>query len=184
MAAILTSFLQRRRLAIVAPYLRGDVLDLGCGDAMLLSRLKAGQTYVGVDGRAPLVSRLRECYPAHQFYQRDLDRQPLELPGRFDTIVLLAVVEHLSRPDWVFAQAAEHLHPGGRLLMTTPSPFGNWVHQVGAHIGLFSLEAMQDHKMIFTQATLSDCLERNGLRVVLYERFLFGGNQLFVCEAC
>jgi SAM-dependent methyltransferase len=183
MPPLLTNFLQSQRLRMVAPYLQGSVLDLGCGDAVVLTRLRPDQAYVGVDGRAELVASLQKRHPGYQFYARDLDREPLSLSGRFQTIVLMAVIEHLSQPGRMLSQIGRYLDAGGRLLITTPSPFGNRVHQVGARAGLFSLEAMRDHKVIFTEATLSHQLWHNGLRVSRYRRFLLGCNQLFVCEA-
>jgi SAM-dependent methyltransferase len=180
---VFTSFLQRQRLKIVRPYLRGDILDLGCGDAALLPLVGPGQAYTGVDGRGALVADLRGQYPQREFYQRDLDREPLAVPGRFDTIVMLAVIEHLSDPARILRQLPGCLKPGGQVLMTTPSPVGDRVHQVGARAGLFSMEASQEHNIIFTPAVLREYLERNGLHLSEYRPFLLGGNQLFVCTA-
>jgi 2-polyprenyl-3-methyl-5-hydroxy-6-metoxy-1,4-benzoquinol methylase len=182
-APLFTGFLQRQRLKMVRPYLQGDILDLGCGDASLLAWVSPGQVYVGVDSRAPLVANLKRRFPEHRFYRRDLDRDPLGLPRRFHTIVLLAVIEHLSDPGRVLSQLPASLHPGGRVLMTTPSPIGDRIHQVGARAGLFSREASQEHKIIFTRSVLRDYLWQNGLELNLYRPFLFGGNQLFVCTA-
>jgi SAM-dependent methyltransferase len=183
MTPVFTGFLQRQRLKIVQPYLRGDILDLGCGDAALLAYCKAGQKYVGVDSRAALVADLNNRFPEREFLQSDLDREPLALPGRFDTIVMLALIEHLSDPGGILSQLPNHLQLGGMVLMTTPSPIGNRVHRVGARAGLFSLEASHEHKIIFTRTVLRDTLWQNGLQLSLYRPFLLGGNQLFVCVA-
>jgi SAM-dependent methyltransferase len=183
MPAILSGFLQRRRIQAVGHFLHGDVLDLGCGDGTLAAFVEPGRAYVGVDGRAGIMPTLRARFPIYAFHCRDLDSEPLALAQRFDTIALLALIEHLSRPGWMLGQLAEHLRPGGQVVITTPSPIGNRIHQVGARIGLFSLEAMQEHKTIFTRDTLVDCLGQHGLRLNLFRYFLFGGNQLFVCEA-
>jgi 2-polyprenyl-3-methyl-5-hydroxy-6-metoxy-1,4-benzoquinol methylase len=183
MPAILSGYLQHGRIQAVIPYLHGDVLDLGCGDGSLAASVEPGHAYVGVDGRAGLMPTLRARFPAYEFHCRDLDREPLALGKRFHTIAALALVEHLSRPGWMLGQLVEHLLPGGRVVITTPSPIGNRIHQAGARIGLFSVAAMQEHKTIFTRDTLSDCLWQNGLRVSLFKPFLFGGNQLFVSEA-
>lgn len=39
---------------------------------------------------------------------------------RFDVAVSTEVVEHLYRPKELFVRASELLHPGGRLILTTP----------------------------------------------------------------
>ena len=41
----------------------------------------------------------------------------------FDTIVAGELIEHLSNPGNFLSQAKKHLKPGGRLIITTPSPF-------------------------------------------------------------
>ena len=182
MPAILSGYLQHRRIQAVTPFMRGDVLDLGCGDGRLAAYVEPGRAYVGVDGRESLLPSLRARFPASEFHSRDLDHEPLLLSKRFHTIAMLALVEHLSRPGWLLGQLAECLQPGGRVVITTPTPIGHRIHRAGARIGLFSFEAMQDHKVIFDRDTLSNCLLHNGLRVSLFRQFLFGGNQLFVCE--
>ena len=46
---LLTEYLRRKRHAMVEPYLRGDVLDVGCGNAAMSLALDDVQHYVGVD---------------------------------------------------------------------------------------------------------------------------------------
>jgi SAM-dependent methyltransferase len=181
--ALLSGFLQRRRFRVVAPYLTGDVLDLGCGEARILPYLKPGQLYVGVDRYADLIHRLQEIHADHEFYRRDFDGGELSFPRQFDTVLMLAVIEHLTYPERVLAQIPNQLKPGGRLLITTPSPLGDKVHRFGARLGLFSLAAARDHMCIYTKPVLQRRLEQAGLRLTTYHPFLLGGNQLFVCAA-
>ena len=180
---LLSPFLSERRLAAVAPFLRGDVVDLGCGGAAVVARLKPGQAYVGVDWRAAAIQQLCSRYPQHQFFQRDLDTQPLALPRRFDTVLMLAVIEHLRRPEHLFAQLRGLLNPGGQVVMTSPSRWGNWLHGLGARAGVFSRVAAGEHYLIFSRARLAAMVRPHGLDLVHYRSFLLGGNQLFVCQA-
>lgn len=182
MAPLLSAFLLQRRLAAVTPFLRGDVLDLGCGGADIAARLRPDQAYVGVDWRAALIDQLRARWPRHTFYQRDFDTQPLALPRRFDTVVMLAVIEHLSQPDHLFAQLCAVLQPGGQVVMTSPSAWGNWLHGWGARVGLFSREAAREHNLIFSRDLLADRVRPHGMALAHYSTFGAGGNQLFVCR--
>lgn len=111
-----------------------------------------------------------------------MDKDELALERQFDTILLLAVIEHLKNPDRILSQIPRYLKPDGKLLITTPSPMGDVIHTIGARIGLFSMEAVQGHESIFTCDALRACLERDGLDVIYYKSFLLGGNQLFVCK--
>ncbi len=182
MPPLFTDFLQRQRLRAVSPYLKSSVLDLGCGNARVVALLRPDQNYVGVDGRLDMIQWLKDNYARYPFYHRDLDREALALSGQFDTILMLAVIEHLADPGRVLSQLPHYLKPKGQLIITTPSPLGDKIHQVGARFGMFSMEATREHKIIFDYAALRACLERNGLLVTHYRRFLLGGNQLFVCE--
>jgi len=182
MTPLLTDFLQRQRLRVVSPYLKGSVLDLGCGNAKIVALLRIDQSYVGVDGRLDMIGWLKDNYARYAFYHRDLDQEVLALSGQFDTILMMAVIEHLADPGRVLSQLPHYLKPEGQLIITTPSPLGNKIHQVGARFGVFSIEATREHKIIFDYRALRARLERNGLQITHYRRFLLGGNQLFVCE--
>jgi 2-polyprenyl-3-methyl-5-hydroxy-6-metoxy-1,4-benzoquinol methylase len=179
---LLSGFLTRQRFQAASPYIRGDILDIGCGYGRILSLLPPGTSYVGVDSGPEILQYLHRAYPSHEFYQLDLDKDALQLVQRFDTILMLAVIEHLSQPQKALCQALEHLKPDGRLLITTPSPFGDQIHRIGARLGLFSQFAADDHETIFNQASLQKLLENCGLQIDRYRRFLYGGNQLFVCS--
>jgi len=183
MTTIFSTYLQNQRLRAVAPYLQGDVLDLGCGLGRVLEWMQPGQGYVGVEGPAAFVDWLRQHHPQHEFHQRDLNTDPLALQRQFDTILMVAVIEHLANPRQVLRQIPAYLRPGGRLVITTPSPGGDRLHQLGARLGLFSKAAMEEHESIFDRQRLAALLAQNGLQLVVFRRLLLGGNQLFVCQA-
>ena len=178
----LSAYLADQRLQVVSDNLRGDVLDIGCGYGRIVPRLPAGSAYVGLDSGSEILQYLRKTYPKHEYYQLDLDTEPFQLGRKFDTILMLAVVEHLTQPERVLCQASQHLKPDGRLLITTPAPVGAQIHRYGSRFGLFSRLAADDHETIFNRASLQKLLESCGLQIDRYRKFLFGGNQLFVCS--
>jgi len=183
MPSLFTPFLQKQRFAIIQPYLTGDVLDLGCGLAIISELLGPDQRYVGVEGPPGFLEWLQTHRSQHSFYQRDLDVQPLNLGQQFDTILLIAVIEHLKNPGFLLGQIPVHLKTGGQLVATTPSPAGDRIHQIGARLGLFSKEAMHEHETIFTRNSLNSLAEENGLELIHYQKFLMGGNQLFLFQS-
>jgi 2-polyprenyl-3-methyl-5-hydroxy-6-metoxy-1,4-benzoquinol methylase len=168
---------------MVLPFLEGDVLDLGCGLATVSEFLEPGQRYVGVEVSSSWMDYLRTHRPQHTFYQRDFDVEPLNLDLKFDTILLIAVIEHLEQPGFLLKQLPALLRPTGKVVITTPSPLGDRVHQVGSKIGLFSKEAQHEHETIYTTGSMRNILEANGLELISARKFLLGGNQLFIGQA-
>ena len=148
---VLSEYLARARTAKIAPYVKGDVLDLGCGNATTLSQYAHQITsYCGIERSQPRVDSLSQQYPHACFIVRDLDRDRLQLDRQFDCVLMIALIEHLFNQKHVMDEVALALKPGGVVVITTPTPFGNDViHRLGAAIGLFYREAMDDHIVIY-----------------------------------
>lgn len=183
MPALLTGVLRRQRNAVIAPYTRGDVLDIGCGYGTAIPFVAPHRRYVGVELHEDLVTWLRQTFPQHEFHRRDIEKEPLALgEARFDTALMVAVIEHLARPEWVLTQVYEYLRPGGRLIVTTPTPLGEAIHRWGTRVGLFCEDAVQDHKRFYDHQAMEALLRRCGFRIVEYRRFQFGANQFFVAK--
>ena len=180
---LLSEFLRTQRFRAAAPYIRGDVLDIGCGKAGILTYLNPGQEYVGIEGHPGIYRWLVENLGDYEFHQLDLDKTELLMDRQFDTILMLALIEHLKNPGRLLGQIPRLLRPGGRAILTTPSPWGDRIHTVGAKIGLFSKNAAEEHETIFSYRTLAYQLSKNHLRIERYRRFLLGGNQLVICSA-
>lgn len=180
---LLTEYLRRKRHAMVEPYLRGDVLDVGCGNAAMSLALDDVHHYVGVDFNEIVLARQRELFPQHEYHQCDIDQELLPLGDRrFNTVLMVAIIEHLANPGWVLDQVADHLHPEGRLVITTPTPWGERIHSVGARVGLFHRHAAEEHKDAFNGRRLKTLLTTHGFSIERYQPFEFGANQLVVCR--
>jgi 2-polyprenyl-3-methyl-5-hydroxy-6-metoxy-1,4-benzoquinol methylase len=107
------------------PYVRGRVLDAGCGMGVNAEHLwnDAVTTYTFLEPDAHLLERLSEH--VHLPYLQQAERvngTTAQLSGRtFDTILYLDVIEHIEDARAELNRAAELLAPGGHLLVLVPA---------------------------------------------------------------
>lgn len=122
------------RFRAARPHIRQDaqVCDIGCGlEARFLRwlgpRIRGG---VGLDYQ---VSKRSNGAPV---VFTDITKGLPVKSAYFDHAVMLAVLEHLSDPEPVLAEAHRVIAPGGSLIMTWPNsavdPILNVLHKVGA----------------------------------------------------
>lgn len=173
---LLSPWLRRARFNAVKSYLKGNILDFGCGTGHLASFIQPS-CYLGVEIDSVSLRKARSNYPAHTFAS-SLDG----VVRYFDTIVSLAVIEHVSDPVRFLTELKSRLATSQEacLVITTPHPSFDWVHDTGAAFGLFSRHANEEHEELLNQDRLLDTARQCGLSLSLYERFLLGANQLAV----
>lgn len=96
------------------------VLDLGCGDGFITALVLPGaDTGLDPDARALRSAQQRGLY-------RQVEANPVEEstlpPGSAATILSNSVLEHLPHINQALAAVARLLRPGGRLILTAPTP--------------------------------------------------------------
>jgi SAM-dependent methyltransferase len=172
------AFRHRKALAFLRP---GDcVLDVGSGLGEIVDRLPQGVEYTGVERDPWLCGKCRSRHPGRTFLQGDfLDLLPT-LPGGRDAVLMLALLEHTPDPGALLRAGASLLRPGGLLLATTPSPWGERLHAFGARLRLLSSMASEEHHALLGRRAVEALAGGAGLASERYERFLLGLNQLFV----
>jgi 2-polyprenyl-3-methyl-5-hydroxy-6-metoxy-1,4-benzoquinol methylase len=92
------------------------------------------------------------------------------------------VIEHLPDPVGFLIQMAGFLAADGRIVLTTPNPTLDWVHGLGARIGIFAKESHDEHQSLMGRGRLSEAAAAAGMRMSHFRRFLCGANQLAVLE--
>lgn len=96
---LLSPWLRRKRIEASIPYLNGRVLDFGCGSGAMAEYVDA-DNYLGVEIDKDSLQQARSRFPSHQFVS--------ELPEqteKFDTVISLAVIEHVSNPAEFFTHS-------------------------------------------------------------------------------
>ena len=168
---LIKDYVQLWRMKKASKYVQGRVLDVGCGQAVFKTLLPQTCEYTGVD------IHLNGLH-GHNYLEVDIEsgnRQTID--GLYDTIVMLAVLEHLYNPADVLAWCYTKLVPGGRLVITTPTVVGDFI--IGR---IFRMEV--GHIKIFNHSELLDICTMAGFDVKTYNKFEFGANQILVGEKC
>jgi 2-polyprenyl-3-methyl-5-hydroxy-6-metoxy-1,4-benzoquinol methylase len=172
-------YLQRLRIEAALPWIPsgGHVLDVGCADGALFrlgrSRFSSGVGIDLLDSQAWVegeYERRTGCFP-----------DVLVDGERFDAVVMLAVVEHVSDGElnrW--AQAVPQiLSKGGRLIITTPAPMVDHILAAGMRLRLLhGMEVHQHHG--FDPGDVPKIFSCSGLSLESWRRFELRLNHLFV----
>ena len=172
---ILSPFLAKKRMSKVLPFLKGSVLDYGCGVGDLAEIVD--KDYVGFDIDNESLSIAKQRYPKKTFIS--------ELPSeqKYDTIIMLAVIEHLDSPlDELKILIKNHTNKDFRIVITTPNKYFDKIHHFGARLKLFSSHASDEHNIMFGKNDLFQLARDLGLKVSYYNKFLFFANQVVVIK--
>lgn len=171
--------LQRWRMMIVRSYVFSGarVLDVGCADGTLFKYLgsKVGEA-VGVD------PGLNQSVTTHRC-RLIAGRFPDDIPTdqRFDTITMLAVLEHIP-PDeqrrWASA-CASLLKNGGHLVITVPSPIVDSILALLKSARLIDGMSLEQHYG-FDPNSVPLLFSGSEMELIERQSFQLGCNNLFV----
>ena len=166
----LTSLVQERICAII-PYIRGKLLDIGCGNNRLVHTYGNG---IGVDvydwgGGAQIVE------------------DPSRLPfgdDAFDTVTLVASLNHIPDRDGVIHEARRLVKADGRLIVTMIDPILGYI---GHKIWWYSEDkerGMEEGEKdgLWNRDIIALC-KRHAFRLTEHKRFVYYLNNLLVFEA-
>lgn len=155
----------------IKPYIRGKVLDVGCGDGYLafnLSKFDKVQEAIGVDISPTAVAQAKKEYPGIQFKVAPATKLPFPKES-FDSIVAIELVEHVLDVEQMFREFNRVLKQKGKLFITTTD--FNLLKKIT--IALIFWEKYfyptNPHIRFFTKSTLRDVLRKMGFRIVKYE---------------
>jgi SAM-dependent methyltransferase len=139
---------------LVAPSIRGDVLEIGCGTGNFTGLLaRRANSIVAVDLDAEFIATAQERWqhdPRISF--RCSDATTLDWEAAFDTIVLLDILEHIEN-DVDFLQSLHRaLRPEGTLVIKVPS--ASWLYG--------TMDRAIGHHRRYSKKTLRSTLRRAG----------------------
>jgi len=151
------------------------VLDIGCHQGEFLESLgdRIGPS-VGIDPLAqprktPRYRLVRGVFPQAEAFNQ----------GSFDVVSMLAVIEHI--PDWrrVISDCRRILAPGGRVVVTVPSPAVDRVLEILLRLRLVSGMSLEEHHGL-DPVRLPPAFVERGFILERWQRFQLGLNNLMV----
>lgn len=152
-------FLQNLRFNKIKSYLNGDVLDFGGNEGELKKFVSGNYLAINYDHTAMN------------------DKQ-------FDTIVCLAVIEHIAYADIysVFKKFKTLLKKQGKIILTTPTKMADPALKLLTLFGLLDKKNIAEHKHYWTKKELFNLAEKSGFIVKKYRKFQLGFNQMAIFE--
>jgi 2-polyprenyl-3-methyl-5-hydroxy-6-metoxy-1,4-benzoquinol methylase len=162
--SILDKVIEKVRYSVISNHIKGPVvLDLGCGfDAELLKSIENKiMNGVGIDISVNKNLSSKKI----RLIQSKVD-SGINLPSQsFDTIIVLALIEHVENPGKMLSESYRLLKDGGRILITTPSKYSKLILEFLAHsLHLISREEVSDHKRYYDKTSLTEELTGAGFK--------------------
>lgn len=132
----------------------GRLLDVGCGNGAFLRAFSSVMPYWSLEGT--------ELNAKYKKQVESIDRvealhvcPPKQVPGSFDLITLVHVLEHIPKPRELLAELWDKLNPGGLLVIEVPAFMRN----------PFDL-LIADHITHFSKATIAHTVQAVGYEII------------------
>ena len=150
------------------------VVDLGCGNGALLSRIAEAcprASLAGIDLEPLALEMAKTTLPRARLFEADLNRGDCpaagDLAGHAGIVVCSEVLEHLTAPDRLLALARRLLRNDGVLIVTVPAgPMNAFDRSIG-------------HVRHYTNGSLESLLRTSGFRVERCYRWGFPFHTLY-----
>jgi 2-polyprenyl-3-methyl-5-hydroxy-6-metoxy-1,4-benzoquinol methylase len=153
------------------------VLDIGCHQGEFLSWL--GGSIAPSVGFDPLYKENANA-EKHQFFAQSF-QEGLLAEKTFDAITLLATLEHIHEKSSVARESARLLRPGGRVIITIPSPLVDKILDFLITLRIVDGMSLEEHHG-FLPEELPGIFIPAGFGLRKKQKFQFGLNNLYVFE--
>jgi|GEM_PF-832985 len=156
---IFEKYLQNYRFRKVKKYLRGNVLDFGGNQGELKPFVTGNYLMVNYD-RSPMYNK------------------------SFDTIVLLAVIEHIEVTDvyTIFSEFQKILTNDGIIFLSTPTPKSKFILESLAKINILDKQNIEEHKHYWNKEDILNLAQKTGFKIDEYKKFQLGFNQYAILK--
>jgi trans-aconitate methyltransferase len=161
---------QQLSLPVLAPHLRGRILELGFGTGqMTAGLLAAGLDTAVVEGSPLLAAEARARHPGLEVHEGFFET--FVPPRPYDTLLAAHVFEHVEDPPALMAHLRDWLVPGGTLVAIVPNA-ASLHRRLAVHMGLqqaqddlSARDELVGHRRVYTVGGLSRELAGAGFGV-------------------
>lgn len=162
--------LDAERMIYVLKYVEGRILDIGCGENLIVKVHGQG---IGVD-----------IYPWDGADLIVKDCANLPFPDQdFDTVSIVAALNHMQNREEILAEAYRLLKPGGKILVTMINPITSFlVHRIRVNLDPDQrYRGLKENEVLgFWKKQVSNLLVNAGFIGLRNKAFLFGLNRIYV----
>ena len=107
---------------VAEPYVKGDVLEVGCGEGRGIERLtKNARSFTAVDKIKPVIEQLKQKHPGARFISMNIPPLSGLQDNAYDLVVSFQVIEHIKDDVSFLKEIHRVMRPGGTALLTTPN---------------------------------------------------------------
>ncbi len=163
--------IDHERIREALPFVRGRLLDVACGDNLLVREHGTG---VGLD--------------VHPYPEADVCGESSSLPfasGSFDSVAMLACLNHITRRHETLTECRRVLKPDGVLVATMiPEWVGRISHPIRRPHDPDQLERGigNDELLGLSSATMERLLREAGFQLTVHRQFMWRLNNLYVAS--
>ena len=162
--------LDAERMIYTLEYVEGKILDIGCGENLIVRTHGQG---IGVD-----------IYPWDGADLIVKDCANLPFPDQdFDTVSIVAALNHMQNREKVLAEAYRLLKPNGRILVTMINPITSFlVHRIRFNLDPDQHDrGLKENEVLgFWKKQISNLLFDAGFTELRNKAFLFGLNRVYI----
>ncbi len=99
------------------------LLDLGCGQGVLSSRIPKDVGYLGLDAARSLLAKAKDRHKGRSFQYADITK-PLPIPSTrlFSHATIILALQNMAEPEKVLQNIKLHLSPGASLVIVLNHP--------------------------------------------------------------
>lgn len=147
-------------------YLKGEILEIGCGIGTFVNYLKKSGNVTSVDINKKYLRGLKDSITGVKFGYGDIENNDFFFKNKkFDSIISLNVFEHIKNDSKALRNTFDLLKPGGYFIILVP-----------AHTFLFSqLDKSLGHYRRYSKYLLKQKLETSGFEVEKIKYFNWWG---------